>query len=171
VPDLITVAKSLGGGLPLSGVIGRADIMDAPDPGGLGGTYGGNPVACAAALAVLDVIQEEKLIERAATIGRRLRDRFEAMAARPEFACIGDIHGLGAMCGIELVHDRERRSPAPEWAKAATARAAENGLILLSCGIYGNVLRMLAPLTIADATLEEGLARFERSLREAVSAR
>lgn len=168
IPDLITVAKSMAGGLPLSGVIGKAEIMDAPGPGGLGGTYGGNPVACAAALAVLDIIAEEKLIARAEAIGVRLRKRFETMAAKSEFQCIGNVHGLGAMCGLELVKNRVTKEPAADWAKAMVARAVANGLILLSCGIYGNVLRILAPLTITDATLDEGLDLLEKSLKEAV---
>ncbi len=167
VPDLITVAKSLAGGFPLSGVIGRAEIMDAPGPGGLGGTYGGNPVACAAGLAVLDIIKEEELTTRAQQIGELIRKRFKSMAAKPELNCIGNIHGLGSMMGIELVKDRASRAPAPELAKAVTVRAAANGLVLLNCGTYGNVLRCLAPLTISDEILNEGLDLFEKSLVEA----
>lgn len=168
VPDLMTVAKSLAGGLPLSGVVGKKEIMDAPAPGGLGGTYGGNAVACAAALAVLEIIEEEKLVARAAKIGELLRSRFKAIASKPEFTCIGSQHGLGAMSAIELVLDRQKRTPAPDLAKAVTARAAANGLVLLSCGIYGNVIRVLAPLTISDETLNEGLDILETSLREAL---
>jgi len=167
VPDLMTVAKSIAGGLPLSGVVGKKEIMDAPAPGGLGGTYGGNAVACAAALAVLEIIEEEKLVERAKQIGEILAKRFRSMAAQPEFACIGNTHGLGAMSAIELVLDRGKRTPAPDLAKAVTARAATNGLVLLSCGIYGNVIRVLAPLTISDQTLNEGLDLLETSIREA----
>lgn len=169
VPDLITVAKALAGGLPLSGVIGKAEIMDAPGPGGLGGTYGGNPVACAAALAVLDVIAEEKLCDRSTHMGEVLEKRFHAMAARQEFACIGDIRGLGAMRAIELVKDRDRRTPAPELTKATSVRALANGLVLLSCGLYGNALRVLAPLTIPDDLLHEGLDLLEKSLAEALN--
>lgn len=169
VPDLITVAKALGGGLPLSGVIGKAEIMDAPMPGGLGGTYGGNPVACAAALATLDVIAEENLCARAVNIGETLEKRFHAMAARPEFACIGDIRGIGAMRAIELVQDRATRTPASALATAMTGRALANGLILLSCGMHGNSLRLLAPLTISDPLLAEGLDLFEKSLSEALN--
>lgn len=168
IPDLMTVAKSLAGGLPLSGVIGKAQIMDAPAPGGLGGTYGGNPVACAAALAVLDVIEEENLMARAQSIGETLRARFGAMAKTEEFQCIGDIRGLGAMTAIELVKDREARTPAPELTKAVTQHALRNGLVLLSCGIYGNTVRVLAPLTISEETLAEGLDLFETSFRQAL---
>lgn len=168
VPDLITVAKSLAGGLPLSGVIGKAEIMDAPGPGGLGGTYGGNPVACAAALAVLDVIEEENLMDRARAMGEVLRARFTALAKTGEFECIGDIRGLGAMTAVELVKDRASRTPAPELTRAVTQHALQNGLVLLSCGIYGNTLRVLAPLTIPDDVLAEGLDIFETSLRQAL---
>jgi len=168
VPDLMTVAKSLAGGLPLSGVVGKAAIMDAPAPGGLGGTYGGNAVACAAALAVLDIIEEEHLAGRADQIGATVAKRFISMAEQAEFSCIGNVHGLGAMSAIELVLDRSTRAPAPDLAKAVTARAAANGLVLLSCGIYGNVIRVLAPLTISDQTLNEGLDILEAALREAL---
>lgn len=167
VPDLITVAKSLAGGLPLSGVIGKAGIMDAPAPGGLGGTYGGNPVACAAAHAVLDIIKDEQLIQRAGAIGRLLRRRLNAMAAKPAGKCIGDVHGLGAMTAIELVKDRKLHTPAPELARAVSQQALQNGLLLLSCGLYSNVLRILAPLTISNRTLNEGLDLLEQSIRQA----
>jgi len=170
VPDLMTVAKSIAGGLPLAGVIGKADIMDAPSPGGLGGTYGGNPVACAAALAVLDVIAEEHLMQRAATLGQMLTRRFKAMAKKPAGQCIGDIRGLGAMTAIELVKDRKLRTPAPELAKAVAQNAAQNGLLLLSCGIHGNVLRILAPLTISDKTLNEGLDILENTLDQTLNS-
>lgn len=166
-PDLMTVAKSLAAGFPLSGVIGRAKIMDAPAPGGLGGTYGGNPVACAAGLAVLDIINDEKLVQRAETIGRALHRRLKAMAKKPGCTAIGNIHGLGAMTGIELVTDRKKHTPAPELARAVSQQAMANGLILLSCGIYGNVLRLLFPLTISDKTLNEGLDILEKSIRQA----
>ncbi|MGD9841991.1 MAG: aspartate aminotransferase family protein, partial [Steroidobacteraceae bacterium] len=167
VPDLITVAKALAGGLPLSGVIGKAEIMDGPAQGALGGTYGGNPVACAAALAVLNVMQEENLCARANHIGEIIDQRFRAMAARPELACIGDIRGLGAMRAIELVSDRQKRTPVPELAKATTVRALANGVVLLTCGLYSNALRLLTPLTIPDDQLLEGLELIERSLLEA----
>lgn len=169
-PDLITVAKALGGGLPLSGVIGRAEIMDAPGPGGLGGTFGGNPVACAAALAVLDVIADEKLCARAMQIGEALEQRFRALAAEPALACIGDVRGIGAMRAIEFVTGRSTRAPATELTKAVRAHALANGLLLLTCGPHGNVLRLLMPLTISDQTLAEGLDILETSLRAAAKS-
>jgi 4-aminobutyrate aminotransferase/(S)-3-amino-2-methylpropionate transaminase len=169
VPDLITVAKALGGGLPLSGVIGKAEIMDAPGPGGLGSTFSGNPLACAAALAVLDIIEEEKLCARSLEIGEIMESRFQAMAAKPELECIGEIRGLGAMRAIELVKDRATRTPAPELAKAVSLHAHANGVLLLSCGIYGNTLRMLTPLTISDSHLNEGLDLIEKSIIDALS--
>jgi 4-aminobutyrate aminotransferase/(S)-3-amino-2-methylpropionate transaminase len=163
VPDLMSLAKSLAGGFPLSAVVGRAEIMDAPTPGGLGGTYSGNPLGCAAALAVLDIIEEEKLIERGAALGERLTKRFRAMADR--FECIGDVRGLGAMVAIELFKDASRSQPDPDLTKALVAKAAENGLILLSCGLYGNVIRVLAPLTASDALIDEGLTILEATLQ------
>jgi 4-aminobutyrate aminotransferase/(S)-3-amino-2-methylpropionate transaminase len=169
-PDLMTVAKSLGGGFPISGVIGKAALMDAPIPGGLGGTYAGSPLACTAGLAVLSVIEEEKLLERAVVIGRIITDRFKKMAATNRFSCIGDIRGLGAMIGVELVHDRASHEPAADLTKALVQKAAEAGLILLSCGVYGNVIRFLPPLTISDAVLIEGLDIIEKALGELVAA-
>ncbi len=169
-PDLITVAKSLGGGFPISGVIGRADIMDAPNPGGLGGTYAGSPLSCAAALAVLDVIKEEKLCDRAKVIGKIITDRFNKLAATNQFSVIGDVRGLGGMVAVELVKDRTTREPAADLTKALVAKAAERGLILLSCGVYGNVIRFLPPLTIPEAVLNEGLDIIEKTLGELVAA-
>ncbi len=163
-PDLIPVAKALGGGFPISGLIGKADIMDAPEPGGLGGTYAGSPVACAAALAVLDVIRDEDLCARADRIGARMVQRLEAIrrsnAARP----IGDVRGLGAMVAFELVKERGGHDPAPEAIKPVIDGALEKGLLLLSCGYYGNTIRLLAPLTIQDDHLDEGLDMLESSL-------
>ena len=154
-PDLVTVAKSLAAGFPLSGVVGKADIMDAPDPGGLGGTYGGNPIACAAALAVLDVMRDERLPERAARIGSIVEERMQSWAQDTEL--IGDVRGVGAMMGMELVRDRGTKEPADkETAKVLTA-AREKGLIVLRCGVHHNVVRTLMPLTIPDDQLEEGL--------------
>jgi 4-aminobutyrate aminotransferase/(S)-3-amino-2-methylpropionate transaminase len=170
VPDLITVAKSLAGGLPLSGVIGAEAIMDAPSPGGLGGTYGGNPVACAAALAVLDVMEEEDLLGRARDLGGRITERLREMAARPEFRVIGDVRGLGAMNAFELVADRESREPAPQLTAHLRKEAQDRGLILLSCGTHGNVVRILVPLTASDAVVDEGLDIIEASLKAAVEA-
>lgn len=154
-PDLMTLAKSMAGGFPLAAVTGKAEIMDAPHPGGLGGTYGGNPVACAAGLAAVEVIEEEGLTARAIAIGGRIKDRMGALAER--HSEIGDIRGLGAMVAMELVTDPETKAPNPELTKAITTAAIEKGLILLSCGVYGNVIRFLAPLTISDEMLDEGL--------------
>ncbi len=165
-PDLMTVAKSLAGGLPLSGVIGKAHIMDAPEPGGLGGTYGGSPLGCAASHAVLDVIEEEQLCARSQRIGVRMLECLNAAKARSESTPIGDVRGLGAMVAFELVKERGGHDPDPDKVKQLTARALERGLILLSCGIYGNAIRLLAPLTTPDTHLEEGLNILERCLVE-----
>jgi 4-aminobutyrate aminotransferase/(S)-3-amino-2-methylpropionate transaminase len=163
-PDLIVTAKSLAGGLPLSAVIGTAEAMDAVAPGGLGGTYAGNPLACAAALAVLDVIREEGLLERSRALGERIRARLEALAAR--LPPIGEVRGLGAMLALELVRDRETREPAPALAAAAVARARERGLILITCGPYANVIRILVPLTAPDPLVDEGLGILESALEQ-----
>ncbi|CCJ48843.1 4-aminobutyrate--2-oxoglutarate transaminase [Bordetella parapertussis] len=145
--DLITMAKSLGGGMPISGVVGRAEVMDGPAAGGLGGTYAGNPLAVAAAHAVLDVIAEEKLCERAAELGKRLMDRLEGLRAK--CPAIADVRGLGSMVALEL-NDPATGKPDAEAVKRIQQQAIERGLILLSCGVYGNVLRFLYPLTIPD---------------------
>lgn len=163
-PDVITVAKSMAGGLPLSGVIGRKAIMDAPGPGGLGGTYGGNPVGCAAALAVLDVIEEEGLLERSLDLGKRLRERIGAIARRDDVPAIGDVRGLGGMVAFELVKDLTTREPDSDAARALVAKARSKGLVLLSCGAYSNVIRILVPLTATDVNVDEGLDILERSL-------
>jgi 4-aminobutyrate aminotransferase len=165
VPDLITTAKGLGGGLPLSGVTGRATIMDAAHPGGLGGTYGGNPLSIAAAHAVLDVIDSEDLCGRAVRVGQRMRSRLEALAK--EFPCIGDVRGLGAMVAFELVKDPKTKEPDAELTASILAHAEKRGLILLSCGTSANVVRLLAPLTIQDVVLEEGLTILSAALRDA----
>jgi 4-aminobutyrate aminotransferase len=165
VPDLITTAKGIGGGLPLSGVTGRATIMDAAHPGGLGGTYGGNPLSIAAAHAVLDVIDSEDLCGRATRIGQKMRSRLDALAK--EFPCIGDVRGLGAMVAFELVKDPKTKEPDAELAASILAHAEKRGLILLSCGTSANVVRLLAPLTIQDAVLEEGLTILSAALRDA----
>ena len=160
IPDLMTMAKSLGAGLPLSGVAGRAAVMDAPAPGGLGGTYAGNPLAIAAAHAVLDVIEEEKLVDRANLLGGRLTTRLEGLRARvPRLA---EIRGPGAMLAIEFM--KPGAGPDPDFAKAVQARALAQGLVLLTCGVHANVIRFLFPLTIQDAVFEEGLAILERAL-------
>jgi 4-aminobutyrate aminotransferase/(S)-3-amino-2-methylpropionate transaminase len=161
-PDLITIAKSIAAGLPLSGVLGRAEIMDAPGPAAIGGTYVGNPVAQAAALAVLDVIDEEGVVERAAAIGETMRARMTAWQDRLDE--VGDVRGLGAMLAIELVHDRVSKNPAPELAAAVCEKAFTSGLLLLGAGVYSNAIRVLCPLTIADAELEEALDVWEQAL-------
>jgi 4-aminobutyrate aminotransferase/(S)-3-amino-2-methylpropionate transaminase len=161
-PDLMTVAKSIAAGLPLSGVIGRAEIMDAPPDSAIGGTYVGNPVAQAAALAVLDVIAEEGLVERSGEIGERIRARMQAWQER--WDAIGDVRGLGAMLAIELVRDRETKEPAPELTAAVLNAAAERGLLLLKSGIYSNCIRVLVPLVITDAELDEALDVWEQAL-------
>lgn len=152
--DLITMAKSLGGGMPISGVVGRADVMDAPAAGGLGGTYAGNPLAVAAAHAVLDVIAEEKLCERAVQLGDKLRAHLEGLRAK--VPGIADVRGLGSMVALEL-NDPATGKPDADAVKRVQARAMERGLILLSCGVYGNVLRFLYPLTIPDAQFARAL--------------
>jgi 4-aminobutyrate aminotransferase len=167
--DVVTLAKGLAGGLPLSAITGRADVMDASNPGGLGGTYAGNPVAIAAAHAVLDAIEEEKLCDRANAIGKIILDRCNQISSRSNLNCVGDVRGLGAMCAIELVKDTASAEPAPQLTQALMKVANENGLILLSCGIYGNVIRFLVPLTASDALVREGMDIFETSLSEAVS--
>jgi 4-aminobutyrate aminotransferase/(S)-3-amino-2-methylpropionate transaminase len=166
-PDLITIAKSIAAGLPLSGVLGKAEIMDAPGDSAIGGTYVGNPVAQAAALAVLDVFEEEGLNDRAAAIGEIIRARMQAWQDR--WDAIGDVRGLGAMLAIELVHDRETKTPAPDAASAVVEAAAERGLLLLKSGIYSNCIRVLVPLVISDAELDEALGVWEQAL-EAVLA-
>jgi 4-aminobutyrate aminotransferase / (S)-3-amino-2-methylpropionate transaminase / 5-aminovalerate transaminase len=166
-PDLLLSGKSLGGGLPLAAVTGNAEVMDAVDPGGLGGTFGGNPVACAAGIAVLDEVETAAFRARAAEIGERLRARLEAIAAHvPQ---VGDVRGLGPMLAVELVRDPETKEPAPELALATTAGARERGLILLSCGLYGNVVRILVPLVASDDELDRGLDILEESLVDACS--
>ena len=163
-PDLMTMAKSLAGGYPLSGVVGRAEVMDAPIVGGLGGTYGGNPVACAAALAVLEVIEEEKLLDAANAQGARLKSRLEALAQRNDIVPMTAIRGLGAMIAFDIVTERGSHAPDAVAAKNVCMKAQENGLILLSCGVYANTIRLLAPLTASDDILDEGLARLEIAL-------
>lgn len=158
-PDILVSGKTLGGGLPLAAVTGRADAMDAPHPGGLGGTFGGNPVSCAAALAVLDELSAPGFRERAEQIGKLLRARLEEIAARHEI--VGDVRGLGAMLALELTE------PNGDASRAVTTAAREKGLILLSCGIYGNVIRLLPPLSATDEELERGLGILEEVLGDA----
>src|SRR6267143_336677 len=166
-PDLVTVAKSLAAGFPLSAVVGRAEIMDAPDPGGVGGTYGGNPVACAAGLAVMDVMRDERLPERAARIGSVIEERMQSWAA--EHDIVGDVRGLGAMMGMELVRDRGTKEPADKEAAGILAAAREKGLVVLRAGTHHNVIRTLMPLTIPDDQLMEGLDILGSALAEARS--
>jgi 4-aminobutyrate aminotransferase/(S)-3-amino-2-methylpropionate transaminase len=156
VPDLITVAKSIAGGFPISAVIGRADVMDSVGPGGLGGTYAGSPLGCAAALAVLDVFEEEGVLKRSQEMGEHLVKRLKDMATRT--SRIGHVRGLGAMVAMELFRDEGgQRVPDPDLAKKIVVLAAERGLILLSCGIHGNTIRILVPITGSDEIIDEGL--------------
>src|SRR4051794_13554167 len=164
-PDLMTVAKSIAGGVPLSAVIGKAEIMDAPVVGGLGGTFAGSPLACAAGLAVLEVLEKEKLNQRAQELGAKLATKLKGLQAR--FNCIGEVRALGMMVAIELVKNRRADLPDAELTKAVVQVAGRRGLILLSCGVYSNVIRILAPLTIPEAQLDEGLVLLEQSLAEA----
>ncbi len=166
-PDLVTVAKSLAGGFPLSGVIGRAAIMDAVEPGGLGGTYAGSPVACAAALAVLDVIVEENLLERAKILGGKIKAALDDFATRNDIVPIAAVRGPGAMVAFDVVRERGSFGPEPDATKRVIQAALSEGLILLSCGVGGNTIRILNPLTISDALLEEGLATLGRALSSA----
>jgi 4-aminobutyrate aminotransferase/(S)-3-amino-2-methylpropionate transaminase len=167
-PDLMTVAKSIAAGLPLSGVIGRAEIMDAPGDSAIGGTYVGNPVAQAAALAVLDVIDEENLCERAAALGETMRSRMEDWQER--WPQIGDVRGLGAMLAIELVRDPATKEPAADLATAVVEETARRGLLLLKSGIYSNCIRVLTPLVLSDAELDEALGVWEDALEQALSS-
>jgi 4-aminobutyrate aminotransferase/(S)-3-amino-2-methylpropionate transaminase len=166
-PDLITLAKSMAGGFPISAVIGRSDVMDACGPGGLGGTYAGNPVACAAALAVLEVFERENLLERSRALGGRLRAGLRALSTR--HPSIAEVRGLGAMVAIEFCRDGDPHEPDADLAKRVAAQAAQLGLILLTCGTYGNVIRILVPLTASDAVVDEGLEILGRSLDFAVA--
>jgi 4-aminobutyrate aminotransferase len=165
-PDIIAMAKSLAGGFPLSAITGKAAIMDAPDPGGLGSTYGGSPLGCAAASAVIDVIEEERLCERSLALGERIKNRIAQWQTRNDTLPIGDIRGLGSMVAFELVTERGTHTPDPAATKALLAKAEENGLVLLSCGVFGNAIRILVPLTASDELVEEGLGIIERSMIE-----
>jgi 4-aminobutyrate aminotransferase/(S)-3-amino-2-methylpropionate transaminase len=162
-PDILVSAKSLGGGLPLAAVTGRAEIMDAPGPGGLGGTFAGNPVSCAAALAVLDIFEREDLLARANELGSQFQKRAREWQRR--WPVIGDIRGLGAMQAIELVKSADTREPAPEETKQVIKHCHEHGLIVLSAGSYSNVIRILVPLVITQAQWDEGLEVLESALQ------
>ena len=168
-PDLITMAKGLAGGFPLAAVCGKAEIMNAAHPGGLGGTYAGNPLAVAAANAVLDIIDDEGLLARATVIGERIRERLETVASRQGMEAIGDVRGLGAMVAFELVEDRVSRNAAPQLTNAIVAEAERRGLIILSCGTRANVIRLLPPLTIEDDLLSEALDVLETAIEAAFS--
>jgi len=161
-PDLVTLAKGLADGFPVSAVVGAAHLMDAPEPGGLGGTYAGNPIACAAALAVLDIFEHEHILERAEALGAVLRDGLNDLANT--YSQIGDVRGLGAMVGCELVKDRTAREPAVDLTSAIIDEARNRGLLVIRCGIYRNVIRMLPPLT----TTESDARRAIRLLGEAI---
>ena len=164
LPDLMTMAKSLAGGMPLSAVCGRAEIMDAPAPGGLGGTYAGNPLAVASALAVLDVIEEEKLCERAERLGQQLQERLKSLrSAVPQIA---EVRGLGAMVAVEFMKPGTRDAD-PDFTKRVQAKAMDRGLLLLTCGVYNNVIRFLFPLTIPDGVMDEALTILDAAMREA----
>jgi 4-aminobutyrate aminotransferase/(S)-3-amino-2-methylpropionate transaminase len=165
--DLMTMAKGIAGGFPIAAVVGKSDVMDAPLPGGLGGTYGGSPIACAAALAVLDVIKEEGLIERSVKIGEQFSQRLsELKLAYPEV--ILEVRNQGAMIAMELIHNSDAEQPNTDLTQALIANATQNGLILLPCGFYGNVIRFLPPLTITDEILAEGLDVFENMFKQLV---
>ncbi len=164
-PDLITTAKSLAGGMPLSGVIGRASIMDAPEAGGLGGTYAGNPLACAAGLAVVEIIKDEKILEKSVALGEKLKARLKQMSMRNDLPPMDDIRGLGAMVAFDIVKSRGAQEPDGERTKKLMSEALKRGLILLTCGLYGNGVRVLVPITVEDKVLDEGLAILEDALK------
>ena len=163
-PDLITVAKSLAGGFPLSGVIGKQEIMDAADPGGLGGTYAGNPLAVAAANAVLDVFEKDRLVDRANVIGEHIVSRLKKMQQRNDLLPMAGVRAVGAMIAFDIVKERGGEAPDAEMTKRVTQRAAEHGLILLSCGTSFNTIRILVPLTAQDEIINEGLDKLEIAL-------
>jgi 4-aminobutyrate aminotransferase len=164
-PDLVTSGKSIGGGLPLAAVTGRAELMDAVHPGGLGGTFGGNPVACAAAAVVLDTVASDEFRRRAEQLGVAIRLRLDELAGAIE--AVGEVRGLGPMLALELVEDRATKAPAAALTSATIAAALERGLVLLSCGLLSNVVRILVPLVIGDEDLEQGLRILEESLTAA----
>ncbi|GAA6140697.1 4-aminobutyrate--2-oxoglutarate transaminase [Hydrogenophaga sp. 5NK40-0174] len=167
-PDMITSAKSLAGGFPISAVIGRADIMDAPAPGGLGGTYAGSPMACAAALAVIEAFEKQDLLKRSRELGQRLTDGLKAVTTGQR--CVAEIRGMGAMVAMEMCKDGEPLQPDAELTRAIAAEATKRGLILLTCGTYGNVIRVLVPLTASDEIVDEGIAIIGAALQAAKSA-
>ena len=168
-PDLTCIGKSIGGGLPISGITGRADIIDAVPPGGLGGTFGGNPIACAAALAVLDVIRDEDLLQRGLDMGAQIDTRLRRMALRNGFHCIGDVRALGCMNAIEIVQDRERRDPDGDLTARIAAIALDKGLILVTAGPARNVIRLLVPLSASPRLVDEGLDILESAIEQATA--
>ncbi len=163
-PDLMTVAKSLAGGFPLAGVVGRAEIMDAPDPGGLGGTYAGNAVACAAAVGVIEAFEEEKLLEKSVAQGEQIMARLKAIKAKGKGMPMGDIRGLGAMLAFEIVTKHGGNEPDAAGAKALAQKCLERGLLILTCGVYGDTVRLLCPLTASKELVDEGLDILEKAL-------
>jgi len=163
-PDIVVTAKALGAGLPIAGVTGRQEIMDTVHPSGVGTTFGGNPLACRAGLAVFDIVESEDLLARATTVGERIRERFRAMQAR--YPAIGDVRGLGGMAAMEFVEDRETKKPAGDLAKAYRAKLYENGVVNVGAGTYHNVIRILVPLTIEDSTLDRGLDIMEQTMAQ-----
>jgi 4-aminobutyrate aminotransferase/(S)-3-amino-2-methylpropionate transaminase len=163
-PDLMTVAKSMGGGLPLAGVVGKAEIMDAVAPGGIGGTYGGNPLACRAGLAVMDIFEQDNLLAKAERLGGVVKRRFASF--KKQYQLIGDERGLGAMRALEFVSDRAAKTPCPEAAKGVAKFCQDNGLLVLSCGNFGNCIRVLMPLVITRDQLDRGLDIMEEGIRE-----
>jgi 4-aminobutyrate aminotransferase/(S)-3-amino-2-methylpropionate transaminase len=167
VPDIIVTAKSLAGGLPLAAVTGRAEVLEAPQIGGLGGTYGGNPLACAAALAVLEAMEVEEIPLRASRMGALIRGRFSGWAAR--YQAIGDVRGLGAMVAMELVRDRVSKAPDKPLTQQLLTECLGRGLILLSSGTYGNTVRVLVPLTTPEAIVQEGLDVMQQALESILS--
>ena len=164
IPDLITISKSMGAGVPISGVIGRADLMDASGPGELGGTYAGSPLGCQSALAVLEIIEEENLNERAKVIGGIIKQRMSKI--QEQFKQIGEVRGLGAMCAVEVVEDPNTKTPDPVSVQKIIEEATQNGLLILKAGVYSNVIRFLTPLTISEEKLNEGLTILEDSMKK-----
>lgn len=166
-PDIIVLAKSIAAGMPLSGVAGKAHVMDGPGDSGIGGTYVGNPVACTASLKVIDLIEREQLVDRSKELGKRAYDRFKAM--QEKYDIIGDVRGLGSMVGIELVKDRQTKEPAAQETNRILKKAFEKGVISLKAGIYGNVIRVLSPLTITEEQLDEALDVIEEAIKEVLN--
>ncbi|WDL99290.1 4-aminobutyrate--2-oxoglutarate transaminase [Alicyclobacillus sp. ALC3] len=165
-PDIIVMAKSMGAGLPISGVVGKAEVMDSTEVGGLGGTYGGNPLAAAAALKVIEIMERDNLSARAQVMGDRSLNHFRQL--QQEIECIGDVRGQGAMVAVEFVKDRVTKEPYPEVVAKVSKKCLEKGVITVKAGVYNNVLRLLAPLVITDEELNEGLSRFTEAIRESV---